>query len=318
MKTARVLIFATATLTLSAHPQLHGQSVANIELDADSDVVLTIPPVTKGPPRAGKRVLVTPPEYQGTQVYHSIYLPDAWTPNWKAKGCRLPIIFEYTGNRFPQSGSTGEVKDAGLGFGLSGGKYIWVSLPYISQDGQTNQLNWWGDVDRTIEYAKKNVPRILDEFGGDEDAVFLCGFSRGAIGVNYLGLHDDEIAKLWTAFITHDHFDGVRAWGGTDWGSPLEAYREQAAERLRRVGDRPYLVCQNGTGYGTEAFVQSVLPHMSNFSFCAIDAKEVFGTFPNPLAKAPHTDRWPLKPSRYRTTVWQWMNRVAAHGAKTD
>ena len=48
-------------------------------------------------------------------------------------------------------------------------------------------------------------------------------------GVNYplsfghsiLGLHDDEVAKLWMAFITHDHFDGIREWKQTKCGTPL-------------------------------------------------------------------------------------------------
>ena len=51
-------------------------------------------------------------------------------------------------------------------------------------------------------------------------AVILCGFSRGAIGVNYIGLHDDQIAALWAGFITHDHYDGVLEWKGQAWGSP--------------------------------------------------------------------------------------------------
>jgi hypothetical protein len=278
------------------------------ELDSDSEVELAIPVISEGTPAAGKRVRVTSPEYVGTEVYHTIYLPE----DWRKSGRRLPIIFEYTGNFFPQSGSTGEVKDAGLGYGLSGGKYIWVSLPYIRPDGKSNEVTWWGDVDRTIQYAKTNVPRIIEEYGGDPSAVFLCGFSRGAIGVNYLGLHDDEIACLWTAFISHDHFDGVRAWGRSDWGSPLEKYRVEAAERLKRVGGRPYLVIQNGKGYGTDAFVRSVLPRTDNFTFIYIDARAIFGSFPNEMAKSGHTDRWPLKPSEYRAAAWQWMNDVTA------
>ncbi len=86
-----------------------------------------------------------------------------------------------------------------------------------------------------MAYAKKNVPRICEEFSGDPEAVVVCGFSRGAIGVNFIGLHDEEIAKLWCGFLTHDHYDGVREWRGTDWGTPLVDYRAGAAERLRRI-----------------------------------------------------------------------------------
>lgn len=278
------------------------------ELGVDSEVELAIPVLSEGTPAAGKRVRVTSPEYVGSEVYHTIYLP----ANWQKDGKRLPIIFEYTGNFFPQSGSTGEVKDAGLGYGLSGGRYIWVSLPYIRTDGKGNEVTWWGDEDKTIQYAKTNVPRIIKGYGGDPSAVFLCGFSRGAIGVNYLGLHDDEISSLWTTFITHDHFDGVRAWGKSEWGSPLDKYRAEAAERLKRVAGRPYLVIQNGKGYGTEEFVRSVLPAMDNFTFIYVDTRAIFGSFPNEMAKSGHTDRWLLLPSEYRAAAWQWMNRVTA------
>jgi len=64
----------------------------------------------------------------------------------------------------------------------------------------------------------------------------LCGFSRGAIACNFIGLHDDEIAGLWCGFIAYSHYDGVKRWGfpGSD--------RESALRRLRRLGERPQLV----------------------------------------------------------------------------
>ncbi len=278
------------------------------ELDVSSREILAIPALSRGTPAAGQRVKATPPEYFGTQVFHTVYLPK----HWQKHGPSIPIIFEYTGNYFPQAGSTGEPEDAALGYGLSDGKYIWVSLPYISAEHTDNAVTWWGDEQATIEYAKVNVPRIIREFGADADAVFLCGFSRGAIGVNYIGLHDDEIAKLWTAFIAHDHFDGVKQWGNTTWGSPLAKYREAALERARRVGDRPYLVSQNGSKYGTEEYLRAILPDIDNFTFNSIDAGEIFGGFPNEFATAPHTDRWLLKPSKYRSRTWEWMNRAAS------
>jgi len=275
-------------------------------LEVDSQETLAIPDLSIGEPSAGKRVKVTPVECAGTQVYHTIYLPDDWIAN----GQKLPIIFEYTGNYFPQSGSTGEVKDAGLGYGLSGGRYIWVSLPYIHENLRENQVTWWGDEKATVDYAKINVPRIIQEYNADPRAVFLCGFSRGAIGVNFLGLYDDEVSKLWTAFITHDHFDGIREWGRTDWGSPLSEYQEKATVRLNRVEGRPYLVCQNGDKYGTEAFVRERLESVRNFTFIDVRTIEIFGEFPHPLAKSSHTDMWALLPNDYRTEAWQWMNEV--------
>ena len=279
-----------------------------IRLDANSDATLTVPALSSGAPSAGKRVAITPPEYDGTSVFHTIYLPEDWKPD----GEPLPIIFEYTGNYFPGSGSTGRCEDAALGYCLSGGKYIWVSLPYVSEDHRENEITWWGDVDATVEYAKQNVPRILREFNADDDLVFLCGFSRGAIGVNFIGLHDDEIAGLWDAFISHDHFDGVRQWRNTSWGTPLERYRSAARLRLNRVQSRPYLVSQNGTRYGTETYLRSVLSDINHFSFNVIDAQKIFGEFPNAIAKTGHTDRWALLPSPDRTRAWMWMNQTVA------
>lgn len=283
-----------------------GPQVLGLPLDIDAREKLVIPKLSGGEPAAGKRVCLTPPEYAGTEVYHTLYLPE----NWKPDSDPFPVIFEYTGNFFPPSGSTGEVEDAGLGYGLSGGKFIWVSLPYISESRQRNQVTWWGDEVATVAYAKVNVPRIIEAFNGDPKLVFLCGFSRGAIGINYLGLHDDEIAGLWTAFISHDHFDGIKEWRNTTWGTPLATYRAGAVQRLKRVAGRPYLVSQNGDKYGSEAFIRSVLPATDNFTIGNIDTLEIFGSFPHPLAKTAHTDRWLLLPSAYRSRTWQWMNGV--------
>ena len=291
------------TLAFSLLPENEADSIL---LDVASQKTLATPELSVGEPGAGKRVNVTPPEYAGTKVYHTLYLPK----NWEAGGEPLPIIFEYTGNYFPKSGSTGEVKDAGLGYGLSGGKYIWVSLPCIHENGKENQVTWWGDEKATVGYAKINVPRIIQEYNADPQAVFLCGFSRGAIGVNFLGLYDDEVSKLWTGFITHDHFDGIREWGRTGWGSPLSEYQEEATVRLNRVEGRPYLVCENGDKYGTEAFVRERLESVQNFTFIDVRTINIFGEFPHPLAKSAHTDMWALLPSDYRTQVWQWMNEV--------
>ncbi|QDU74210.1 hypothetical protein Pan97_12150 [Bremerella volcania] len=280
-----------------------------VELDVESTQALALPEVVQAPPSAGVCTRQQAKEYVGTDVHHMVFLPK----HWSAEGERLPIIFEYTGNYYPAAGSTGKVEDAGLGYGLSGGQFIWVVLPMISADGKSNAITWWGDVDATVAYAKTNVPRIIEQFHANPDAVFLCGFSRGAIGVNFLGLHDDEVAKLWTAFITHDHFDGVRSWRGTEWGSPLEAYREKASQRLKRVAGRPYLVCENGNIEPTRAFIQSVLGDQHAFTFLPIDTRMIFGEFPNQYAKHAHNDRWPLVPSHYRADAWGWMNEAANH-----
>ena len=255
------LIFAGLSFSFASAP-VPG-SAQNDLIPENSNETLVIPKLSTGAPEAGKRVRVTPPEFKGTDVFHTLFLPKTW----KEDGRKTPIIFELTGNYHPPSGSTGEPEGGALGYCLSAGQYIWVSLPYISKDGTDNAVTWWGDEKKTVAYAKKYVPQIIKQYSADPNAVFLCGFSRGAIGVNFIGLHDDEVAKLWTAFVSHDHFDGIRAWGRTSWGSPLKKYRKESLARLKRVGNRPYLVSQNGKNYGTEEYLNSVLKKKNNFEF---------------------------------------------------
>jgi hypothetical protein len=267
---------------------------------------LTLPPLTDKGPQPGKRAAVTPPEYARTQVRHIIALPDDWTADWKARGKSWPVIAEYTGNYFPTSGSTGEVEGAALGYGLSRGKAIWVVLPYVAKDHRKNERTWWGDIDATVGYAKANLPRICAEFGGDPKKVVLCGFSRGAIGVSFLGLHDDEVARLWCGLWAHDHFDGMLEWKGHAWGSPLVRYREEATARLRRLAGRPLLVTQAGAE--TKKFVTAVAP--TNAEFLNVDMAALFGGFPNDFVKHPHNDRWPLRDGPATEAARAWFTRV--------
>jgi hypothetical protein len=283
--------FASLILTLAA--MLHG---------AD----LPLPELATGAPRPGKRVAVTPAEYAGSQVRHLIALPDDWTPDWQARGKRWPVIAEYTGNYFPASGSTGEVEGAALGYGVARGKAIWVVLPYVAKDRRRNEVTWWGDLDATVGYAKTNVPRICDEFGGDPKRVVLCGFSRGAIAVSFLGLHDDEVARLWCGFWAHDHFDGEKEWKGSAWGSPLATYRTEAATRLKRLSGRPLLV--SGAREETRRFLAPIAP--DGVTYLTIDMLALFGKFPNEAAKSAHTDRWPLREGEATAAARAWFERV--------
>ena len=276
---------------------------------------LSVPPLASGTPAPGRRVAVTPAEYAGTEVHHLITLPDGWTPDWRARGLRWPVIVEYTGNYHPPSGSTGKVEGAALGFGLSRGAAIWVVLPCIAADGRHNEATWWGDIEATVRYAKTNVPRLCAEFGGDPDAVLLCGFSRGAIAVSFLGLHDDEIARLWCGFWAHDHFDGAREWRGTLWGSPMSRYQAEATTRLQRLGGRPLLVTQGNLDASTREFLEPRLPP-ETWIFAPIDLAALFGPFPNAMAKNSHTDRWLLRDSAAGDKVRAWWDRVVSEKAK--
>jgi len=266
-------------------------------------------------PAAGRRVAVTPPEYEGTQVHHSLWLPADWDLAWQAAKKRWPVIVEYTGNLSPAHGSTGKVQDAGLGYGLSGGRFIWVVLPYVAADGMHNEVTWWGDVEATVDYAKKNVPRICGEFGGDPGKVLVCGFSRGAIGVNFIGLHDDEIAKLWCGFVSHDHYDGVKEWAGTSWGAPLDAYRRGARERLARLAGRPALVCEGGSTARTKAWLDSSGVAVTHVTYLDVRIGEIFPRLPCEPAPGVvvtngHTDRWPLVESADTATARAWVENV--------
>lgn len=259
--------------------------------------------VTKGDPASGKRVSVTAPDYSGTKVHHTLYLPSNWKPNWEETGTKYPLIVEYSGNRAPSLGSSGRVEDSVLGYGLSAGESVWLNLPFVDAGGQGNQPNWWGDEAATVAYAKKVVPQIIADYGIDPNRVILCGFSRGAIAVNYIGLHDDEIAALWSGFVTHDHYDGVREWRGTKWGAPLADYREAAAKRFKRLNGKPVLICQNG---GTSD-IRKVVSEAEHVTFLDVDTRAIFGIYPTQTNIHPHTDRWLLKPSGQRNEAWDWM-----------
>ncbi len=204
---------------------VHADSPADITTVATD---LTLPPISAGDPAPGKRVLLSLPSYAGTDVKHALYLPTDWE-----RGKTYPVIVEYAGN-------TRTVADGSscMGYGISGGKgFIWLCLPYVSADRKRDMDLWWGDVEATVAYAKEAVPAICKQWGGDPNAVILTGHSRGAIACNYIGLHDDEIAKLWRAMAPCSHYDnGIYKWGMSK--------EEQAAcaQRLRRLGAIPQFI----------------------------------------------------------------------------
>jgi len=252
---------------------------------------LATPVMTNGEPGPGKRVRQVAPEYIGTDVYHALYLPVDWKP-----GGRYPVIVEYTGNRWAACGSTGEARDANLGYGMSGGRgFVWVCMPYVEKGGKENAVTWWGDRQATIDYCKANLPRICEQFGGDPAQVFICGFSRGAIAASYIGLADDEIAAFWKGMFTHDHFDGQRE----DWGYP-EADRASALERLARLKGRPVLVC------GADADYLGEHSDLADFTFLKVPVAELFD-IPEGKVIHPHTDLWMHKDSKYRQQARAWL-----------
>ena len=251
---------------------------------------LITPAMTAGDPAPGKRVRQVAPEYKGTKVYHTLYLPTDWQ-----KSKRYPVLVEYTGNKFPACGSTGEVKGANLGYGLSGGEgFIWVSMPYIQKGKKENAVTWWGDRQATIDYCKVNLPRICREFGGDMENLFICGFSRGAIACSYIGLADDEIASFWKGMVAHDHFDGQNKWGYP------ESDRASALKRLTRLKGRPVLVCGNKNDYLKDH------TKLGTFTFLPVPVSEIFDIPEGPVIHR-HTDLWAHRHSSTRQIARDWL-----------
>ena len=253
---------------------------------------LITPAMTEDEPALGKRVRQVSPEYKESKVYHSLYLPTDWI-----KGKIYPVLVEYTGNKFPTGKGSGEVKDANLGYGLTGGKgFIWISMPYIQKGKKENTVTWWGDRQATIDYCKVNLPRICKEFGGDMENLFICGFSRGAIACSYIGLADNEIASFWKGLIAHDHFDGQNKWGYP------ESDRTSALKRLARLQGRPVLVCGNKNDYLKDH------PKLGNFTFLPVPVSEIFDIPEGPVIHR-HTDLWAHRESPTRQRARVWLNK---------
>lgn len=256
---------------------------------------LVIPGVDEGLPAPGKRVKRVLEGFRDTEIYHVLYLPADWAP-----GEHYPVLAEYAGNG-PYSNqygdlSSGRPEGSKLGYGVSGGKgFIWVCLPYISSE-RTIQTRWWGDVEATLDYCRKVIRRVCEDFGGDHSAVFLCGFSRGAIGCGYLGLHDDAVADIWLGFVAYSHFDGViDSWGyaGAD--------RASARRRLRRIAGRASYLC------GEPADPKHNVAATREY----IEASRVPGAFTfRELSFRNHNDAWTLRPSEDRQHLRDWIART--------
>jgi hypothetical protein len=243
---------------------------------------LTTPEVMDGAPAPGRRVRQFHAEYDGSGVYHTVYLPVDWV-----KGVRYPVIVEFAGNEFRTS--PGTVEGSSLGYGISGGRgVIWVCMPFVDAAKRVNARTWWGDVDATVAYCKKTVKSVCAEFGGDASNVIIAGFSRGAIACNFIGLHDDEIASLWAGFICHSHYEGVRAWPGS---TP-----EGARERLGRLRDRPQFISHETSAAGTKAYLEKAMP---GGKFTIVD-----------LPFAAHTDTWVLRDIPERKLLRDWFRDV--------
>lgn len=248
---------------------------------------LVVPATTSEPPAPGKRVRQRLDGFEG-EVEHLLYLPS----NWKPEG-NFPVIVEFPGNGpyVDELGnrSTGQVDDCKLGYGISGGQdFIWLSLPFVDLERKCHALYWWGDPAATARYCRQAVALVCEKYGGDPKRVVLTGFSRGAIACNYIGLRDDETARLWRAMICHSHYDGVRRWG----------YPEQdeaaADTRLARLSGRPQYITQEKSTDDIRVWLKTR----------EVDATIVTLPFPD------HTADWILKDVAARKDLRTWLKRV--------
>jgi hypothetical protein len=257
---------------------------------------LIVPETVSGEPAAGRRVRQTDPEFAGTAVHHTLYLPADWKTGAGQRGKRYPVLVEYAGNgnyvnRYGDI-SNGTVEGSKLGYGLSGGRnFIWICLPYVNSRERRNEIVWWGDVEATVRYARNTVERVCETYGGDREAVILSGFSRGAIACNYIGLHDDAIAGLWHAFLAYSHYDGVI----TTWPYP-GADRAAALERLQRLRGRPVFICHEGSVENTRRYLAST----------GVKAPFTFQT----IRFRNHNDGWALRDIPERRAARRWLRDV--------
>lgn len=259
---------------------------------------LVIPPVNSGKPVPGKRVFYRLPSTPVATPDIVLYLPTDWMPQR-----RYPVLVEYAGNANFKNAygdtSTGRPEGSQLGYGLSAGKgYIWVCLPFLNDSSNALATTWWGDRPRylpgsTVAFAKRAVPEICRLFSGDEEHVILCGFSRGALACNAIGLHDDEVAKLWRGFFCYSHYEGVHAkWPYAD-SDP-----ESAKARLLRLGNRPQFICHENSVDVTRNYLVAA-KISGNFTYAVTGFRN-------------HNDAWLLRQSPARETARTWLSQLLA------
>jgi hypothetical protein len=260
-------------------PQTVGKRATNVYITSNSasypsfrftisGTALDAPPVLNTAPAAGIRVKQIAPEYVGTNVYHTLYLPTDWKP-----GVQYPVIVEYPPNKWGPSGTAGTVDDTMLGYWQSGGKgFIWVTMPFINAGSKpsSDTYTWGSDFNNassmqaTADYTKLNLSRILRNYGGDPSKVFLTGFSRGAVGIGVLGLRDPAMADIWAGFLPH-------SFGDTD------------STRLARTAGRPTFVTWGGSGDNGASTSQKTLKILQGMGYPTVGRV---------IPGIAHTDNW--------------------------
>jgi hypothetical protein len=256
---------------------------------------LKVPEMIRSEPAASLRVRQTEEGWDSESVYHALYLPTDWTP-----GKKYPVIVEYAGNggyRDPLGDEcSGRPEGCNLGYGMTAGTgCIWICLPYLNADSTHLAVTWWGDrptydPQPTLKYCRSAIEHTCEQFGGDRDRILLCGFSRGSIACNYLGLYDDRMARIWRAFVACSHYDGVRTWPYPDSDA------SSAAIRFARLNGRPQFICgeKNQTDVTRKYLLSTVAGN--NLTFASTGFRN-------------HSDQWLLRPCEARTQLRTWLKK---------
>jgi hypothetical protein len=254
---------------------------------------ISVPRAEKTTAAADRRTFVRLDDYP-PEISYVVFLPSNWSPSR-----RWPVFVELPGNGEYQDANgdrcSGLAEDCVMGYGITEGQdWIWVCLPFLNGDGSAIARQWWGDAPThdpaaTLRFWRAAMADVHRRFAGDREAVVLAGFSRGAIACNALGLHDNDTASLWAAFLPCSHYDGVGSWNipGTD--------RTAAAHRLERLGTRPQFIC--GEAEQTEA----TRVYLDSTSISRERLTIVSTGFRN------HSDRWTLRPCKARSQAREWL-----------
>jgi len=281
--------------------------------------------------RPGRRVAEVAPGFAHTRAFHTTFLPADFDAADGAR--RWPLIVEFSGNGIlPQDGNW---TSNGWGISAGGRGFVWLTLPFLSADAGArtcNQRNWWGcdpsacdlynqdalevcanatlqpnatlrfDPAPTLRYALAAVAHVTASYRVDPAKVLLTGHSRGGIATGYMGLHNDEIAALWTAFAPTSHMDGVKSWS---FAPNISKYRAGALQRLRRLQGRPVWYsgeCGLATGCGAR-YLAGTGVDLANFT--------VKGT-----QFVDHNSFWALRPDPggVRAGLRQWVSEVLSLG----
>ena len=298
MTIVRAIAILSCLLNLFLSSKVDGQllefpDIRSIEAD------LVSPMMVDTKPAVGNRVRHCMDGWNRETVYHSLYLPIDWTIKSK-----LPIVVEFSGNGGYQNAfgdtSSGRPEDSCLGYGLTAGKgAIWLCVPCLNAASSDIAVKWWGDAPDhdpipTLNYLHAAVTDACENYGGDASRIILCGFSRGSIACNFLGMQDDRTAKLWRAFVPYSHYDGVRNWPYPN--SDADA----ALRRFARLNSRPQFIC--GEAKQIEETRRFLEPQVStaNLTFVSTGFRN-------------HNDAWLLRPSKARQQMRTWLQTVLIH-----